>query len=521
MIYREWTPSTAADPCERSVALGVFDGLHLGHRAVISTACDLPLSRRYRATVLALTGVPKAGDYLLTDEEERRVAETLGVDEWLSVPFSAIHDLSPAAFVRGILQERLQARVVSCGYNFRFGVGGVGTADTLRELCSPLGIEVRVVSAVTRDGGEVSSTAIRCALQEGKPELAAALLGRPYTLALPVRHGNQLGSQWGFPTLNQPIPLGHICPRFGVYASLVTVDGVQYRAITNIGVHPTVGDTALPQAETYIDGFSGDLYDTDVSVQLIRFLRDEQRFDSVEALTARIAADAESARALLRGDTDERAILFDFDDTLQDRTAAFLSVARELVDTYFPTLPAPAREARARILLERNNNGRGYVNYPVYFAELCELWEWGVPPEQLLADYYRRMPYHSALLPDAVPVLRQLRRRGYRVGIITNGFSQIQNGKLDATALRPLLDAVAVSGDEGVHKPDPAVFCRVAERLCVAPERCVYVGDHPINDMQGATAAGMQPIYMDLHGYYDVPDIPRITALSELLDRYE
>ncbi len=524
MQYRTWAPGEPLATAVRSVALGVFDGLHLGHRAVIagarnvqprSAAQPMPL-----VTVLSLVGVPKPGGRLLTSELEKEQALTLGVDEWLSVPFETLRNLSPEEFVHRIVHTELHAETVCCGSNFRFGRQGAGTAADLCRLCEPLGIQVNIVPTVENAGEPISSTAVRRALEGGKPERAMALLGRPYTVAFPVKAGNHVGSGWGYPTVNQPFPNDYVCPRRGVYASLVNIDGVQHCAVTNIGVHPTVGGTGQPQAETYISGYTGDLYGAAVQVQLIRFLRPECQFPGVELLRQQIAEDARTAVRLLNGSEETQAVLFDFDDTLQHRPQAFLGVARELLERHFPQLSPKECANRAAWMLQKNNNG--YVDYTAYFEEVCAQWAWGVSPEELKREFRQRFPFHSVLFKETVPVLKELKRRGYKLGVITNGNAMQQHLKLDAVKIRPLLDAVAVSGTEGTHKPEAELFLRVARRLCVAPKNCVYVGDYPPNDQVGAESAGMRFVYADMFGRCQCPKGAwHIAALPDLLERLE
>lgn len=522
MLHQTWSPNEALPTVERSVALGVFDGVHIGHRAVISAARNVrPVSTSPTptVTVFSLVGVPKSGKKLLTAEQEQAQADTLGVDEWLCVPFDTVRTLSPKAFVKDILHERLHARVVCCGYDFRFGCGGLGDADALCRLCEPLGIEVRVVPVVEREGEPVSSTAVRRALQEGDPVSAMHLLGRPYTVEFAVQAGEHRGSDWGVPTINQPFPEDFLCPRFGVYASLVVLEGRQYRAITNIGTHPTVGGAPMPQAETYILDYQGDLYGERPVVQLIRFLREEHCFDSVEALRGQITADIAEATALLDGRDGQKAILFDFDDTLQHRPQAFYGVARELLARYSPGLSEEEYAACASWMVKENNSG--YVNYDAYATMVCERFSWSLTPQELLSELTHRFPFYSVLLPQAKEVLAELRRRGYRLGIITNGNSTMQQLKLDSVGIRPWVDVVLVGGTEDVHKPKAEVFRRAAQRLCVSPENCVYVGDYPPNDIVGAQNAGMTPLYIDVHGRRQCPDgVDEITALLQLVERF-
>lgn len=523
MIRQPWRPGQSLSDACRSVALGVFDGLHLGHRAVIAAARNVTSPSQAvsfpTVTVVSLTGVPKSAGRLITEEQETAQAATLGVDEWLCVPFEAVRDLTPEAFVQTVLHEALQAQVVCCGYNFRFGRGGIGDAALLQRLCAPHGVEVRIVPEVERDGDAVSSTAIRQAVAAGDMECVRGLLGRPYTIAFPVSAGHHRGAAWGFPTVNQPFPAGYTVPRFGVYASLVVLDGVQHRAVTNIGTHPTVGGTGVPQAETYIADYCGNLYGKTLEVELIRFLREERCFDTVEQLRAQIAEDIQTADTALGGGSGDKAILFDFDDTLQHRAEAFLGVAREMLCRAFPTLSAEETERRAQEMLAENNHG--YVHYIDYFNGLRERWDWPADNELLWKEFQRRFPFYSVLFPETKAVLRELKRRGYRLGVITNGAMPQQHLKVDDVGLRPLLDVVLVEGEEGVGKPRAEVFLRAARRLCVAPENCVYVGDYPPNDIVGAQAAGMTPLYIDVYGRNLCPDgVEAITSLTDLLDRF-
>ncbi len=511
----------------RAVALGVFDGLHIGHRAVISAACGV---RHTAATapyltscVFSLTDVPKAHPRLTDDAEIDRVCETLGVDEWLSVPFGNVCHLSPAQFVTDILQNRLHAKIVCCGKNYRFGHGGEGNADTLAALCAPLGITVRVIPSVAVDGVPVSTTRILSALETGDISTVRRLSGRPYRIVQTVSHGNHLGRTWGFPTINQVLP-DTALPRFGVYASLAVADGVCHRAVTNVGVHPSVrGGSPHPLAETWIENFDADVYGETVTVELVRFLRDEQRFDSREQLLAQIEADRTAAFAHLSGNDGGpvRAVLFDFDDTLQNRRAAFLAATRELLARYMPYVNDEERDERARTMLEENNGG--YVNYTQYFDSMFTRWEWqGVDsPEALHDEYLYCFPSHTTLFADAADTLRALRERGYITGVITNGSPLLQNRKLDVSGLRPLLDVTVVSGDEGVHKPNPELFRRVAMRLGLAPQQCVYVGDHPVNDMQGAREAGMRTVFLNAGDFAPPDNIPVANTPTDVLPLIE
>ena len=506
----------------RAVALGIFDGVHIGHRAVISRAVGMEGTT---AAVFTFTQPPwelpknRAWELLSGASKETALA-SLGVTEIFEADFEAIRNMSPEEFVQIILHDILHAKRVCCGFNYHFGREGAGNAALLKELCGRLGIEALVADAVIMDGEPVSSTRIRRHIESGEVQEAARLLGRPFTIDFEVVGGQKLGRLLGTPTINQPLPPHFVRPRFGVYASSVEVDGKVTHGVTNIGVRPTVGADA-PLAETWIPDFSGDLYGKRVPVSLVSFIRPETKFDSVDELQKQIFRDEKVARRAVMGDAAEgiRAILFDFDDTLQNRPQAFLQYCDFFLHKYFPSLTPAQHRERAQEMLRRNNGG--YVNYIDYFLTLMEDWGWTSAPP--VGDIYRefqfRFPEYSSLFPDTLAVLTELRRRGYLLGIITNGPSVLQNRKLDVSGLRPYVDIAVVSGDEWIHKPDPEIFRRAAARLGVACQSCIYVGDHPVNDVQGSRAAGMRPVYINAYGSDLHPDnVTEIRSLSELLD---
>lgn len=522
MAVRRYTvkQNTALPTVPRSVALGVFDGLHIGHRAVIAAACGVRNAQGgefLRATALSITGVPKTGDKrLLTLEQEDKLLETLGTEEWLEWEFDDVCRLSPKEFVQEILSRRLGARHVCCGYNYRFGNGGTGDAECLKELCKPLGITVTVVPPMLCDDEPISSSRIRSALSVGETEQAARLLGRPFTVSFPVTEGNHKGSRWGTPTINQVFLPQYFVPKLGVYASLAVIDGKQYFAVTNVGVHPTVGGAKTPQAETWISDFSGDLYGKTVSIQLIRFLREERCFETVEALKQQILTDETVAHAVLAGEGGERTVLFDFDDTLQNRVAAFLEMAIVFTGRHMPNIDKAERLERARHMTKENNGG--YVNYSEYFENLIQRWQLDASTDDLQYEYQRELPRHVKLFAETVEVLQELKRRGYRLGMVTNGRKLMQHRKLDLCGIKPLFDAVVISGEEGVHKPDAEIFRRAAARLCTAPSNCVFVGDHPVNDIAGALGAGMKAIYLNSTDRSEHPEsVTEVKHLREIL----
>ena len=211
-----------------------------------------------------------------------------------TVSFAAIHDMEPEQFVREILCDAMHAGAVSCGYNYRFGKNGRGDASLLQALCASWGIRVCVSEPVRFAGKPISSTRIRRAVESGEIADANAMLGRSFSFTAQVLHGNARGRELGFPTINQKLPRGLVVPKFGVYASEVCVDGKMYRGITNIGVRPTIPDTAVI-SETNILDFSGDLYGETLTVSLTRFIRPERKFTDLEAVFTQVRKDIKTA----------------------------------------------------------------------------------------------------------------------------------------------------------------------------------------------------------------------------------
>ena len=215
-----------------------------------------------------------------------------------------------------------------------------------------------------------------------------------------------------------------------------------------------------------------------------------------------------------------KAVLFDFDETLQDRTLAFEGYMDAFLDEYLPNISQKEREAHKQDMRITGNGG--YVNRVEWCTNLVKMWGWeNAPDATVLANHYDyNFGDFNVIFEHSIPLLKELKARGYLTGVITNGPSVLQNHKMDTSGLRPYCDIVVVSGDEGVHKPDPRLFEITAERLGVKPQECVYVGDHPINDIQGALSAGMGAIRMNFGWFKDKdlrPDVPVITDIIDVL----
>lgn len=281
-----------------SVALGSFDGLHAGHQSVLQSALSsredglLPLCLLF--DVHPLSVLRGSSPPLLMQPEERDARLRAMGFSLRTVCFAEICNMEPETFVRDVLCDRLRAAAVSCGYNYRFGKNGVGDADCLRRLCERYGVRCSVCPPVETGGEAVSSTRIRVLLEAGKPEEAAQLLTRPFSFTETVVHGAENGRLYGYPTINQCLPQGLVTPKFGVYVSKTLVDGVWYDSLTNIGTRPTLPDR-VPVCETHILGVDRTLYGDRITVALLRYLRSEKKFASLEEVFRQVKRDLEAA----------------------------------------------------------------------------------------------------------------------------------------------------------------------------------------------------------------------------------
>lgn len=281
-----------------AVALGYFDGVHLGHRAVMQAA--LGFATQHALASAAFTFTLPAENYkgkaLLTQTEKERRIAALGIDVLLCPPAAEIFGLNCEQFVQQVLVQALHAKAVFCGDDFTFGKNAAGNVALLRTLCAAHGITVQTVPTVLVDGAPVSSTRIRAALGAGEMEQVNTLLGQPYSIDLPVQAGKHFGRTMGLPTINQIYPAHLQLPQSGVYITQTVLDGTPYASATGLGSRPTVGGEGIT-CETFILGFSGDLYGTAPTVRFYRYLKPTVKFASKEELHAYISSAAQAAKA--------------------------------------------------------------------------------------------------------------------------------------------------------------------------------------------------------------------------------
>jgi len=281
-------------PRPRRVAIGTFDGVHLGHREVIAGADTVVTFDPHPTAVVR----PGAAPRLLTSlARKTQLIASLGVQELVMIPFDADFAARSAGdFVDGVLVDALGATHVSVGENFRFGHKARGDTDL---LLADDRFRTRVVRLLEVDGEIVSSSHIRGLVLGGAVEYAGRLLGDPFTLAAAVAHGDERGRELGYPTANLVPDAAFVTPGHGVYAALATTsDGVKFAAAVNVGVRPTFQTGRGELIEAYLIDFDGDLYDTRLELAFLKRLRGEKRFDSIRALIDQMALDVQDARGI-------------------------------------------------------------------------------------------------------------------------------------------------------------------------------------------------------------------------------
>ncbi len=285
-----------------AVALGKFDGIHLGHRRLLERVLEQKSQGLW--TVVFTFDTSAASFFggetkeLSTREEKRAVFSRLGIDVLIEFPLNrGTAATEPAEFVARYLAEQMRTAYLCAGPDISFGKGGAGDYKLLSEYAGTCGYQVELIDKVRVDGEEVSSTRVRQAVREGDMEKVSVMLGAPYCVSGKVVHGRQLGRKLGMPTANILPDVRKLLPPNGVYYSRARLGDAVYRGISNVGCKPTVSDEKIMGVETYLYDFSGEVYDRDMTVELLAFRRAERTFESVEALRRQIEADVEAGRS--------------------------------------------------------------------------------------------------------------------------------------------------------------------------------------------------------------------------------
>ena len=292
-----------------SLALGFFDGVHLGHQSVIKKAVEQAHLHDAVPAIITFKDHPRAvtlgkSPPLLTMPAQRlEFCARLGIETALLLSFTEeLCNLSPEDYVQHVLLDCMGACSLSVGCNHRFGHNRTGTPQLLSELGKARGFAVHIAPEIMLDGSPISSSRIRHSLSHDNPEFARKLLGRPYSITGTVVRGEGRGRSIGFPTANCSTPPELVVPRQGVYSGTCILESSKtYACVINIGLRPTFGKHEIPQTEVHIFDFAGDIYEQQLSVDFLHFIRKEQRFGSVDELKTQINQDCTQARKQLAG----------------------------------------------------------------------------------------------------------------------------------------------------------------------------------------------------------------------------
>ena len=284
----------------RVLALGFFDGVHLGHREIIKKTVEIANEEGLTAAVFTFKNFHmKDPTELIGYEDKLSVFRKLGIHQVISIDFEQVKDIEADAFVNEFLYKCLNARVLVSGTDYTFGREAKGNVELLSKYASDLGIRNEIVPDVFFEEEKCSSTLLRKLLSDGKVDKVNRLLGGEiFSYEGTVVRGKMLGSTLGFPTANLPIPTDRFKAKFGVYMTRATIDGREYEAVSNLGLRPTVEDSDNVNIETFIYGHEGELYGKHIKVELLKFIRPEMKFGSVDELVAQVESDKEKVANL-------------------------------------------------------------------------------------------------------------------------------------------------------------------------------------------------------------------------------
>ncbi len=277
-------------PIGAAVALGAFDGIHAGHKKLINNAVEYAKANGCKSCVFTFDTLPSGAKQINSEAKRNRILEEMGVDYLYIQHFdNEFKSIEADDFMDRFL---LQAKYISVGFNYRFGCGRAGDVDTLADFGKANGIQIHVEPPVMYDGDTISSTRIRSCIENAEFDKVFDMLGRSYGVSGVVQRGHEVGRKLGFPTANVLPDERMVLPNDGVYATLVLIDGVKYKAFTNCGARPTFGD-GKKLLETNVFDFEGDLYGKEIEIFFLKRLRDVRTFASEKELVEQIFKDKE------------------------------------------------------------------------------------------------------------------------------------------------------------------------------------------------------------------------------------
>ena len=284
--------------CEYVTVLGFFDGIHIGHKKLISEARAKAQELSLKTAVFTFASLPTKDNSerrILTSDERCDLLLALGVDAVYESGFEDVKDMDAESFVKEILIEKMHTRAAFCGKSFKFGRGAKYTCDDMRCELERYGAALYTVDEEAVSDKKISSSEIKKYIENGEIERANSLLCEPYFISSTVIHGRGVGRKLGFPTVNADIPVGKVVLKNGVYKSKIVCEGKEYDALTNVGSCPTFKKRKI-HTESFMPDFEGDLYEKNIRIYFLEFLRDEIKFENEKRLISQIKEDIERAR---------------------------------------------------------------------------------------------------------------------------------------------------------------------------------------------------------------------------------
>lgn len=284
-------------------AIGDFDGVHLGHRRVISAA----VSNRYGHTpaVYTFENNCKNARIITDNNTKKKLIKSLGIEKIIFDDFSKIKNLSPERFIKEVLIDKYGIASIVCGTDFRFGKNAEGDVELLKELSKRYKLGFEAVNQYNFTGEKLSSSKIREQISDGDMESAAKALGHRFCTTGNVIHGKHLGSENSTPTVNIEFKKNNIVPAYGVYVTIAEIDGKKYNSVSNIGIRPSVENGHKPNIETHILDFDKNIYGREITVEFIKMIRPEIKFKNQELLFDQIRKDIQMAKSYFHGDSNE------------------------------------------------------------------------------------------------------------------------------------------------------------------------------------------------------------------------
>lgn len=294
-IY-EYIPGRQIDTKATAIALGFFDGIHIAHRRLLERTREIAKAENLVFAVFTFPSEDnfKGEEAIYSTEQKLSILESLGVEAVILASFKSVSEISAQSFVTDSLISDMRCRAAVAGYDFRFGKGAAGNAEQLASLLSSSGAKCVIEKEMKIDGEKISTTRIKALLKEGRVEEAKKILGAPFFIKSKVSHGLGLGKELGFPTVNTELTSGRVPLRRGVYRTAVEISGRLYSSVTNVGTCPTF-EERTEHSETFIIDFSETVYEEEIRIFFLGFLRDEKRFLSKEELILQINVDKNRA----------------------------------------------------------------------------------------------------------------------------------------------------------------------------------------------------------------------------------